>query len=190
MFKTLKGNIINYDELDVNAIDLEDICNALTNINRFGGHSVRPYSVAEHTMLCLRIAKELGYSEREQFLTLIHDFTEAYVVDLPTPLKNLLPEFQHYEKLVEFAIYERFGIQPPTEEEHKAVKVVDLTALVIEMRDLTKHTYEDFVTPNVSLEMVERFHLGKKKYAPAKSFSKLIKKNFYNLTSIKGVDFS
>lgn len=182
MFKTLKGKEINYDNLDYNSIDLGDICNALTNINRFGGHSIRPYSVAEHTILCLKIAKKLGYSEREQLLTLIHDFTEAYVVDLPTPLKKLLPEFQRYESIVEFAIYKKFDIEPPTEEEHKKVKAVDLTALLIEMRDLTlQHDYQEFLNEHVAESVIDNFKLAKQKYSPSVSYGRTIMKNFKQL---------
>jgi len=136
---TYSGHNFDYGNIQENKIDLYDILHSLTRINRFVGHSIRPYSVAEHSLNCLTLSKELKYSKREQMLVLIHDFTEAYVGDCPSPLKELLPEYLEIEKKVERVIFNYFGLSPMTDVEHTKVKFIDRLMLIIEMRELTRH---------------------------------------------------
>lgn len=152
---TYKGITFDYSNPTAEMINPIDITKSLSRINRFIGHSKRGYSVAEHTWYCYTMANVLKYSERERLLVLLHDFTEAYVGDCPTPLKKLLPEFAVIEEKVEMAIYDYFGIKPPTEEEYQKIKAVDATMLVIEMRDLTFHNWENFINDNVIKEMLD-----------------------------------
>lgn len=141
---TNTGNIFSYENIENNNINIEDILHSLPRINRFVGHSIRPYSVGEHTLLCYYMAKEKGYSTREQLLTFIHDFAEAYVGDCPAPLKKMLPEFRNIEEKVELEIYKYLGIKPPTKEEIQLVKSIDITMLLIEMKYLTLHEYKNY----------------------------------------------
>ena len=142
MLVTYTGKKFDYNNITKDSIDVKDIAHSLSHLNRFVGHSSRPYSVAEHILWCLHMSQKLGHSTRMQLLTLIHDFEEAYTGDCPTPLKVLLPEFKTIAKKVENAIYEHIGIEPPTEEEKHLIKQIDLTMLAIEMRDLTLHAYD------------------------------------------------
>jgi len=153
--KTYTGRIFDFGNINKDNVHIDDILLSLPRLNRFVGHSSRAYSVGEHTLFCYLMAKKLGYSTRETLLTFIHDFTEAYVSDCPAPLKRLLPQFEHYEAQVELAICEYLGIEPPTEEEHLKVKRIDLTILVVEMRDLTLHDYEHFLNEYTYDEMLE-----------------------------------
>lgn len=154
--KTYQGIAFDYTNPTKEMINETDIIYALSRINRFVGHSKRAYSVAEHSILCLNMANHLGYTDREKFLVLIHDFTEAYVGDCPAPLKRMLPEFSFIEEKVENAIYEYLGIEPPTAEEYEKIKVIDLTALVVEMRDLTDHDYTEFYD-RIDMDLINRY---------------------------------
>src|SRR5690606_41714301 len=87
------------------------------------------------------LAEELGYTDREKLLVLIHDFTEAYCGDVNTELKKRLPEYGKIEREIELAIYDHFEIEPPSKEEEFKIKVADYTMLAIEMRDLTHHDH-------------------------------------------------
>ncbi|UGO46247.1 hypothetical protein PQE74_gp164 [Bacillus phage vB_BanS_Chewbecca] len=167
MLVTYTGKVFDYNNITKESICVDDIAHSLSHINRFVGHSSRPYSVGEHVLRCQHMAKELGYSARLQLLTLIHDFEEAYTGDCPTPLKVLLPEFSVIAKKVETAIYEHIGIMPPTAHEKYLIKRIDLTMLAIEMRDLTLHTYEEFIDEHTHTEFLvnEYFELNKDEYS-------------------------
>lgn len=152
---TYQGKQFDYLAPTAEMVSIDDILCALPRINRFVGHSSRAYSVAEHTFFCLVMAEELEYTTREQLLVLIHDFTEAYVSDCPSPLKNLLPDFSAIEENVEKAICEYIGIEPPTDEEFIKIKKIDMTMLVVEMKQLTHHDWNDFPSDTIYAEYLD-----------------------------------
>lgn len=111
-------------------VDIEDIAHALSLACRFAGHCSRLYTVGEHSLLVAR-----HVPPEDALWGLLHDAAEAYLPDMPRPLKRL-PEFAWYrqaERRVMDAICDRFGL-PRTEPE--SVKAADLRALATEARDL------------------------------------------------------
>lgn len=86
-------------------IDPADIAHALSLLCRYGGHLDRFYSVAEHCVLMSR-----AVPPEHALIALLHDATEAYVVDVPRPLKRYLPDYQAMEAAVWGAIVRRFGL--------------------------------------------------------------------------------
>lgn len=86
-------------------IKVGDIAHALSLLCRFGGHVDRFYSVAEHCVLMSR-----AVAPEHALAALLHDATEAYVVDVPRPLKRYLPEYSRIENLAWHAICDHFGI--------------------------------------------------------------------------------
>lgn len=86
-------------------IDIEVIAQALSNQCRFGGHSARFYSVAEHSVLLSR-----AVSAPNQLWALLHDAAEAYLGDVMRPIKPLLPEYRQLEFHVLAAIARRFNL--------------------------------------------------------------------------------
>ena len=109
----------------VEDIDLLDIAQALSNLCRYAGHTRRFYSVAEHSYLlagwCAR-----NFPDDKELLryVLLHDAAEAYLVDIPRPLKRSLPGYSDIEARVESVIWERFGIVPDAESK-AVVKEID-----------------------------------------------------------------
>ena len=86
-------------------ICIEDIAHSLSMMCRYGGHCLRFYSVAEHSVLMSR-----AVSRENALWALLHDASEAYVVDVPRPLKANLPNYKNLESHVMGAVCIRFGI--------------------------------------------------------------------------------
>lgn len=107
---------------------IEDIAHALSQLCRFGGHCRRFYSVAEHSVLLSR-AVVPGF----QMWALLHDASEAYVVDVPRPIKKQLPAYVEAERRVMAAICARFDLDP---QEPWAVKNADTRILADEAQQL------------------------------------------------------
>lgn len=100
---------VAFDLLDPqpDMVRLRDIAHALSHLCRYTGHSRYFYSVAEHSVECARRAPPALVAE-----ALMHDATEAYVGDVASPLKALLPEYRAIESRVRGAIAARFGLSP------------------------------------------------------------------------------
>jgi hypothetical protein len=134
--QTVSGRWVNPLAPDVAQIDIGDIAQALANTCRFGGHSRRFYSVAQHSTIVSDVCAERGASPAEAFVALLHDAAEAYLVDLPHPIKHrsdLGPPFQRAEKTMEAAIAVRFELGPPPAD----MKSIDRSLLATERRTFT-----------------------------------------------------
>jgi uncharacterized protein len=86
-------------------IDIKDIAHALSMLCRYGGHTSKFYSVAEHCVLMSRAV------EPENALwALLHDATEAYMGDMVRPLKRSMPMYAKAENDLMLVICVRFGL--------------------------------------------------------------------------------
>jgi len=106
-------------------VRLIDIAQALSNKCRYAGHTLRFYSVAEHSVLVSRaVARE------HALWALLHDAAEAYLADIPRPVKRFLPGWKEIEAGVMRAVCEHFGLPP---NEPREVKLADTSILRDEM---------------------------------------------------------
>lgn len=91
--QTRSGRIFSYDRIHDNEVDFNDVAYSLANICRFNGHTLRFYSVLEHTVRMVGMPAHLGIDlspEESRLLRgmiLLHDAHEAYIGDLVRPLK-------------------------------------------------------------------------------------------------------
>mgnify|MGYP001554442680 CR=1 FL=1 len=111
-------------------IDIEDIAHALGHMCRYGGHSSRFYSVAEHSTLVSYFVPP-----EHALAGLMHDATEAYLVDVPRPIKHNLPTYREIEGQLWAVIAVRFGLPL---ELPQAVHDADVAVLFAEQKALMK----------------------------------------------------
>lgn len=126
--QTFTGRRFNPLAPDPAAIDVADIAHALSQLCRFGGHCRTFYCVADHS---LRVSRLLPPGSA--LAGLLHDAAEAYVADLPRPVKRQVNGYAEVEDRVLAAVCERFSLPWPLPQE---VWDADDVMLATEMRDL------------------------------------------------------
>ena len=134
-------------EPDPEKVCIEDIAHALSCQCRFGGHSSKFYSVAEHSVSVSKLC-----APEDALWGLLHDGSEAFLCDIPRPLK-VLPEFAAYreaEHRLQRVIAVRFGLPP---EQPASVAVADDTMLWIEAHSLGAIEEETIRDIPIPLEM-------------------------------------
>jgi len=113
-------------------VEIVDIAHALSNLCRYGGHTNWFYSVAQH---CVHVSEVVP--PEFALYGLLHDASEAYLIDVPRPLKHSegMEAYRAAEARLETLIYERFGLDPAVPD---CIKTADNQLLRTEQRDLMK----------------------------------------------------
>jgi len=167
-------------------IDIRDIAHALSLTCRFRGHCNSFYSVAEHSVRIVNqvYPKAHRFSEGNMWLrgkfALLHDAAEAYMADIPKPVKMILPEYSKLEKALLDKIFAKFGLDRyENKAEWDSVMLADVKMLATEKNSimspepddwkLTEEPYNDVIIPlstpqdaeRVFLEWADRFGLLK-----------------------------
>lgn len=127
--RTNSGIYMNIFEPTLDMIDINDIAHALSALPRFGGHLNKFYSVAQHSVMCAMRVNSL----EDKRAALLHDASEAYMLDIPTPIKAKLPDYKIYEANLMSKIAEKFSFEFPLSKE---VKRVDEEMLHLEWDNL------------------------------------------------------
>lgn len=117
------------------SFDVEEIAHATSMQCRYTGHTREFYSVAQHGVLVANILAWEGETREIEFEGLMHDAHEAYVSDVASPWKVLIPDYRRVEERLENAMREYFNL--PTKIS-SAVKRADWLALFIEAEQLLK----------------------------------------------------
>ncbi len=119
--QTCSGKLLHVRQPKHELIDIDDIATALSRQPRFAGHSLKFLSVAEH---CVHVSSKA--SPENKLTALMHDASEAYLVDVPKPIKPLLKGYYDLESDLMGAIADKFGFKWPLPDE---VKELDLRCL-------------------------------------------------------------
>lgn len=93
-------------------ICIEDIAQALSMSCRYSGHVKRFYSVAEHSCILSDKVLELTGDKRLAYDALLHDASEAYLTDIPRPIKPHLDNYFDIELLAEKCIQSALSCRP------------------------------------------------------------------------------
>lgn len=136
---TASGRMLSLVRPEPGQICAKDVARGLARMPRWGGQTNGFYalSVAQHSILVSRAAEELAYPAETQLAGLVHDAAEYLLHDLPTPAKDLCPDYVEIHDRVQACAYKAFGLPfhlPDVVAEN--VRVLDRWAAAIEAVDL------------------------------------------------------
>lgn len=140
---THTGLHFDYQNLNADAVCIEDIAKGLSHECRFTGQLDRFYSVAQHSVECSYVV-----ADKFKLEALLHDAVEAYCKDIPSPLKQLLPDYRLIEDKVDQIIRKKFNLPLTISPE---VKQADLILLATEHRDIANDGKEWPILKNIPL---------------------------------------
>ena len=146
---TYTGRTIDFLNPEPAEISIEDIAHGLALECRFARQCRTHYSVAQHSVLVAGMMEKselwgdgLLTSKETIKMALLHDAAEAYLGDVPRPLKKLLPDYREIEERIHAAISERFNLALPYVP--KSVKDFDAAILGAEGKALMPAGWDDF----------------------------------------------
>jgi len=138
---------------DKNQICIEDIAHSLGKICRFNGHSKTFYSVAEHSIyVSQKVSKE------NMLWGLLHDASEAYLGDIPKPIKPYLHGYKEIENALCQCIASKFNLPYPIPIE---VKITDTRILRDEADQLMeerRNPWSQLVLPGFGIKINKYNH--------------------------------
>ena len=137
--QTYQGKQFYPDNPTEDMICIEDIAHGLSNICRYTGQCPEFYSVGQHSLIVTDVIFKRTGDLTLTLEALMHDASEAYLCDIPKPLKNLLPDYQKIEDNVSQVIFDKFNITYPLD---PAIKVADVEVLAKEHENFIKNVYD------------------------------------------------
>lgn len=91
------------------ALSIIDIAHALSNQGRYSGHTAFFYPVAQHCCLLAAYVTNHGGSALDALQILMHDSPEAYLIDMPRPVKQHMPEYRTWDNAINSVIRSWMG---------------------------------------------------------------------------------
>jgi 5'-deoxynucleotidase YfbR-like HD superfamily hydrolase len=150
--ETFSGLYIDPTDMKMGDIVLVDIAHALSNQCRFSGHTKYHYSVAEHSVIVCDQLK--GEPPLTRLFALLHDASEAYLQDIPTPLKHsgAFEQYLKWEKILQNQVYTKYCGRLPSEYEEFCIKEKDVSVRKSEQRQLMK--------PHPEIDLGDTLHVS------------------------------
>ncbi len=156
----------------LNQYDIADIAHAIAHNNRYNGHMDHAYSVGQHSVLVAEQVLEMWDVDEETWAAnygsdewmeerskvglqaLLHDATEAYMPDMPSPIKLCLPDFMEMEEKIKNSIMDAFDLpqefHPLIEEVDKGIRGSEIKWLFTALKGddvWAEDIYEIVITP-------------------------------------------
>ena len=146
--ETFSGMMIDPLAPEAGLISIDDIAHSLSMQCRFNGHSTRFYSVAEHSVHAAKLAEKF-FPDKPIIakFALLHDASEAYLCDVPRPIKSSFPNYLEWESALSEIIYKKYTGKLPTEADEAMILKVDNIMLATESRELIPSKGKDWGVP-------------------------------------------
>ena len=148
---TYTGKRFDPMQMTPEEVSLRDIAHALSLLCRGGGHMKYFYTVGLHSLNCAREAASRGWSDRLVLACLLHDASECYMSDVPSPFKKTLPEYQEQEAYLLHLIYEKFLGSDLTAQEQAQLEEIDHVMLWYDLDGLLEK--QDGEPPKLHIEL-------------------------------------
>lgn len=131
---TASGRMLEVLNPDPALINISDVAFGLSRQLRYAGLTKRPYTVAQHSILCSMMARG---TPATKLAALLHDASEAYIQDIINPVKGFLSEYKEIEAVWMRAIFDALMVSQPYDE--KEVKRADSAMFYYEVQSLVLH---------------------------------------------------
>lgn len=132
---------------------IDDIAHALSFMPRWGGHIEHWYSVADH---CIAGCANFE-NDKDKYDFLMHDASEAYLMDIVSPVKKMLSNYYEIEDKLMTVLSQKFGFEYPLTEK---CKYMDSNMLKAEWDANVLFGYNPGTNPTSSeTEFLRLFHL-------------------------------
>lgn len=135
--QTYSGKVFYPLTPHIKSIDIIDIAHSLSLICRYVGHIKHFYSVAQHSVIIANHFKDDPILAK---WGLLHDGPEAYIVDIPRPIKKKLVGYCAIEDRYNKMFATKFDLPYPIPEE---VKEIDTRILMTERQ--TRMIYKPII---------------------------------------------
>ena len=116
-------------------VSIIDIAHNLSNQGRYSGSTYILYVTAQHCCLLADYVEKRGGTPLDCLQILMHDAPEAYLVDIPRPVKQFMPEYRKWDKAINNVIRIWLGVDhlpiPPWQDELDSRIIVDERAQVM-----------------------------------------------------------
>lgn len=133
----VSGRLVDPFNFQAEDINVWELAWGLSQQNRYMGNTRIAWPVLSHTGLVLQLYVQDKRGEvniHEVVQLLLHDAAEAYISDIPRPLRHR-PQFQFFDELdhhISRIIYKRFGYDLDTEVNRDMIERYDRQAIHIE----------------------------------------------------------
>ncbi|WAC26393.1 hypothetical protein [Ancylobacter sp. SL191] len=162
--QSLRGRAIDLVNPRAEDIDFREMADVLANINRYGGNALHPITVAHHTLIALKAARQRHATPTLLAYVALHDGHEWVLGGQITPVTQAQArvademfgpterdrEWSAREELKrrhDRAIWQAAGLAPPTNDQQGFVTVCDLVALNTERRDFLADCRREWAVP-------------------------------------------
>ena len=132
---TYSGRKLNFKNPDPDDILIEDIAHHLSMTCRYSGATKYHYSVAQHSVVLAIYVYEQTNDPMQALSALLHDASEAYIADLPRPVKGSVTGYKSIENKLMKAILNKFEVDKPSDFVMKA----DLNVVANEAMNVMKN---------------------------------------------------
>lgn len=148
--QTFTGRMVDVQNFRRDDANLQDIATSLSRLARFNGHTRYFYSVAQHSVIVALVAADLanptgcadrgGLALKAARWGLLHDAHEAWLGDVPGPLKAMTEKLNDHAFNIDRVVRQAFGLPEYTDTDVAVVvNEADRQVLAREASDLLWH---------------------------------------------------